>query len=39
VRARVITLAALKAEKSQERDDPVVAAKDCADVATLSRVT
>jgi hypothetical protein len=39
VRARVITLAALKAEKSQDRDDPVVAAKDGADVATLSRVT
>ena len=39
VRARVITLAALKAEKSQDRDDPVVAAKDSADVATLSRDT
>ena len=39
VRACVITLAALKAEKSQDRDDPVVAAKDSADVATLSRVT
>ena len=39
VRARVITLVALKAEKSQDRDDPVVAAKDSADVATLSRVT
>jgi Aminoglycoside-2''-adenylyltransferase len=39
VRARVITLAALKAEKSQDRDDPVVAAKDRADIATLSRVT
>jgi len=37
--ACVITLAALKSEKSQERDDPVVAAKDSADVATLSRVT
>ena len=39
VRACVITLAALKAEKSQDRDDPVVAAKDSADIATLSRVT
>jgi hypothetical protein len=39
VRACVITLAALQAEKSQGRDDPVVAAKDSADVATLSRVT
>jgi hypothetical protein len=39
VRACVITLAALKAEKSQDRDDPVVAAKDSADMAILSRVT
>ena len=39
VRARVITLAALKAEKSQDRDDPAVAAKDSADAATLSRLT
>jgi hypothetical protein len=39
VRACVITLAALKAEKSQDRDDPAVAAKDSADIATLSRVT
>jgi hypothetical protein len=38
-RACVITLAALKAEKSQDRDDPVVAAKDSADIATLSRLT
>jgi hypothetical protein len=38
VRTRVITLAALKAE-NPGRDDPVVAAKDSADVATLSRVT
>jgi hypothetical protein len=39
VRVCVVTLAALKAEKSQDRDDPVVAAKDRADIATLSRVT
>jgi hypothetical protein len=37
VRARVISLGALKADKSEARDDPLVAAKDRADVATLSR--
>jgi hypothetical protein len=37
VRARVISLGALKADKSEVRDDAVVAAKDRADVATLSR--
>jgi len=37
VRARVIARAALVAEKSEVRDDPAVAAKDRADVATLGR--
>ena len=36
VRARVIGRAALVAEKSEVRDDPVVAAKDRADVQTLT---
>ena len=36
VRARVISLPALKVEKAEVRDDPVVAAKDRADSATLS---
>jgi lincosamide nucleotidyltransferase A/C/D/E len=35
VRARVIGREALKAEKSESRDDPVSEAKDRADVATL----
>ena len=35
--ARVISLRALKADKSETRDDPLVAAKDRADVTTLSR--
>jgi lincosamide nucleotidyltransferase A/C/D/E len=39
VRARVIALAALAADKSEAHDDPVVAAKDRADLATLSRVS
>jgi hypothetical protein len=39
VRARVITLRALKADKAETRDDPVVAAKDRADLASLSRFT
>ena len=38
VRARVIALDSLAADKSEAHDDPVVAAKDRADVATLSRV-
>jgi hypothetical protein len=37
VRARVISLGALLADKSEVRGDAVVAAKDRADVATLSR--
>jgi hypothetical protein len=37
VRARVISLPALKADKSETRDDSLVAAKDRADLATLSR--
>ena len=37
VRARVIALGALEADKSETRDDPLVAAKDRADLATLSR--
>jgi hypothetical protein len=35
VRVRVISLRALKADKSEAHDDPVVAAKDRADLATL----
>jgi aminoglycoside-2''-adenylyltransferase len=38
VRARVVSLSALRADKAAERDDPVVAAKDHADVQTLSRI-
>jgi aminoglycoside-2''-adenylyltransferase len=38
VRARVISLRALKADKSETRDDALVAAKDRADLATLSRL-
>jgi Aminoglycoside-2''-adenylyltransferase len=37
VRAKVISLRALKAEKSETRDDALVAAKDRADLASLSR--
>jgi hypothetical protein len=37
VRARVMSLGALKADKSEVRDDAVVAAKDRTDAATLSR--
>ena len=37
VRARVISLPALRADKSEDRDDPRVAAKDRVDTATLSR--
>jgi hypothetical protein len=36
VRSRLISLPALKADKSETHADPVVAAKDRADVATLS---
>jgi Aminoglycoside-2''-adenylyltransferase len=39
MRARIISLRSLKADKSETRDDPIVAAKDRADVATLSRVS
>jgi hypothetical protein len=38
VRARVISLHALRDDKSEHRDDPRVAAKDRTDMATLSRV-
>jgi hypothetical protein len=38
VRARVLGLAALKRGKSCARDDPVEAAKDRADFATLSQL-
>jgi hypothetical protein len=38
VRARVLGLAALKRGKSRSRDDPVEAAKDRADFATLSQL-
>jgi hypothetical protein len=37
VRAKVMTLPALKADKSEARDDALVAAKDRADLATLAR--
>ncbi len=36
VRARVISLRALKADKAEVRDDPIVSAKDRTDLATLS---
>ena len=39
VRARIISLRALKAEKEQIHEDPVAAAKDRADLAALSRRT
>jgi hypothetical protein len=39
VRARVLGLAALKRGKSRPRDDPVQAAKDRADLATLTQLT
>jgi Aminoglycoside-2''-adenylyltransferase len=39
VHARVISLRALKADKSETHNDPLVAAKDRADLATLSRFT
>ena len=39
VRAKVISLRALKAEKSEIRNDALVAAKDRADLATLSRLS
>lgn len=38
VRARIISLQALKADKSEAHEDPRVAAKDRADVAILSRL-
>jgi Aminoglycoside-2''-adenylyltransferase len=37
VRARVVSLHALKVDKSVPRSDPTVGAKDAADVATLAR--
>jgi Aminoglycoside-2''-adenylyltransferase len=37
VRARVVALAALKADKAEPRDDPIAAAKDRADLASLAR--
>lgn len=37
VRARVISLRALKADKAEVRDDATVAAKDRADSQTLAR--
>jgi hypothetical protein len=39
VRARVISLGALKADKAEVREDSIVAAKDRADMATLSRLS
>ena len=38
VRARVISLRALQADKSEAHSDPRVAAKDRADLAALARV-
>jgi hypothetical protein len=38
VRARIINLSALKAEKSESRDDPAVAAKDRLDSEVLARL-
>jgi hypothetical protein len=38
VRARVVSLRALRADKSQAHTDPRVAAKDEADLRTLSRL-
>jgi Aminoglycoside-2''-adenylyltransferase len=37
VRARVMSVRALRADKSESHDDPAVAAKDRADLAALSR--
>jgi hypothetical protein len=39
VPAKVISLRALKADKSQTPDDALVSAKDRADLATLARVS
>jgi hypothetical protein len=39
VRTRLISLGALVADKSEVHNDPIVAAKDRADLATLSRFT
>lgn len=39
LRARVISLDALKEDKSEGRSDPAVAAKDRVDMTTLSRVS
>jgi Uncharacterised nucleotidyltransferase len=39
VTAKVIGLRALKADKSETREDPLVSAKDRADLATLARVS
>jgi hypothetical protein len=39
VRARIVSLAAPRADKSEAHDDPRVAAKDRADLATLSRLS
>jgi hypothetical protein len=38
VRARVISLGALRTDKAEIREDPAVAAKDRADTATLDRL-
>ena len=37
-RARVITLGALRADKSEPHDDPAASAKDRADLAALARL-
>ena len=37
-RARIVTIGALRADKSQTHEDPVVTAKDRADLATLARL-
>ena len=38
VRARIVGFRALKADQSEAHDDPLVAAKDRADLATLSQL-
>jgi hypothetical protein len=38
VTARVLNLSALRTDKAAEHDDPIVAAKDHADLRTLSRI-
>ena len=39
VQARVVSLSSLRVDKSEHRDDPVVAAKDHADLETLAELS